>query len=393
MMDHTSAIAQIIRETFNHAEYTLTKRLTIHAAHQQKMQAKNASTGPIKLLLINPHSPGDIIMMTAAIRDLYHTYPGEYHIAVDTPCPEIFEGNPYLTPVDTDDPDVIKIRAEYPLIHQSNQGAYHFIHGYRKHLEEQIGRPIIQGDFNPDIHIRDEEKSWISAVEEITKDTRPYWIIDAGYKQDFTAKAWSFARYQAVVDAFKDRIQFVQIGHAVHFHPKLKGVINMVGQTDLRQLIRLVYHSAGVLTPVSMPMVLASAVPVNSHRYKHMRRRPCVVVAGGREPVQWQHLPDHQFLHTCGTMTCCPYGGCWRSRVVPLGDGDDKDKNNLCLWPDTVENDQVIARCMSSISTADVVAAIEKYYNGGILEYDIGHKTIEHQYQSRDTARVNTYIK
>ena len=43
--------------------------------------------------------------------------------------------------------------------------------------------------------------------------------------------------YQEVVDHFRGRIQFVQVGSAEHDHPDLKGVVSLVGQTDTRQLI------------------------------------------------------------------------------------------------------------------------------------------------------------
>ena len=342
---------------------------------------------PKKIILVNGHSPGDIVMMTSAIRDLHQTYPGEYLTDVETPCKEIFEGNPYITPLDPTAPDVVKLRAQYPLIHSSNQGAHHFIHGYRMHLEEFIGRPIKQGDFKPDMYIRDEEKGWVSAVAEITHDDRPFWIIDAGHKTDFTAKAWGFDYYQYVVDHFKDKIQFVQMGHKDHIHPQLKGVINMVGQTDLRQLIRLFYHSIGVLTPVSMPMVLAAGVP---NAFKFPKKRACVVISGGREPVQWQHFGDHQFLHTCGTMACCDCGGCWHSRVKPIGDGDDKDKANLCERPVTLSTGQTIAECMRNITPKDVIRAIERYYEGGVFKYH-SSSTMEYQYKNRDIVHVNAY--
>jgi ADP-heptose:LPS heptosyltransferase len=354
-----------------------------------KVEESNSNTekNPIrKLILSSPHSPGDITMMTAAIRDLHCTYPNEYLTDVESPCNEIYEGNPYITKLKKTDPEVKTIRMHYPLIHNSNEGSYHFIHGYRKFLEEQIGRPITQGDLKPDIYIREEEKTWVSAVEEIVDD-RPFWIIDAGYKNDFTAKAWSFKRYQEVVDHFKNKIQFVQIGHPDHNHPQLKNVINMVGQTDPRQLIRLIYHSVGVLTPVSWPMVLAAGVPTKHN----LLNRPCVVISGGREPVQWQMYPNHQFLHTCGTMRCCDNGGCWKSRVVPIGDGDNKDKDNLCLAPVKVDG-QDISECMARITTEDVIKAIEKYYQQplGVLTYD-DRNTIEYNYKSRDKNNLNTY--
>jgi len=52
-------------------------------------------------------------------------------------------------------------------------------------------------------------------------------------------------------------------------------------------------------------------------------RRPCVVIAGGREPPHWEAYPTHAFLHTVGTLACCLTGGCWRSRTRALGDGDE----------------------------------------------------------------------
>lgn len=335
---------------------------------------KTQSQGKRKLIIKNPHSPGDVVMMTAAIRDLHQTYPGEYKTDVRCACLEVFEGNPYITPIKDGDPDSAVIRAEYPLIHDSNEGSYHFIHGYRKHLESCIGRTIKQGKMKPDLYIRDEERSWFSAVKEIAGDDRSFWVVDAGWKNDFTAKQWATEYFQEVVDYFKDKIQFVQIGHKQHNHPILKGVINLVGKTDLRQLIRLVYHSVGVLTPVSLPMVLAAGVP-NSFAFP--KSRACVVVAGGREPVQWQAYPTHRYLHTEGTMDCCDLGGCWKSRVEKLGDGDKTKENSLCLYPTKV-GDQTISGCMARIMPMDVIREIKRYYEGVGSVFKYGkEKTVE----------------
>ena len=88
--------------------------------------------------------------------------------------------------------------------------------------------------------------------------------------------------------------------------------------------------------------------------------RPCVVVAGGREPPNWEAYPTHQFIHTIGMLPCCAEGGCWRSRSVPLGDGDEKDEpKHLCV--DVVNN---LPRCMHLITPATVVEGIEHYLRG-----------------------------
>jgi hypothetical protein len=80
-----------------------------------------------------------------------------------------------------------------------------------------------------------------------------------------------------------------------------------------------------------------------------------VVINGGREPPHWEQYPGHQFLHTIGAIDCCGTGGCWKSRVVALGDGDHKDRD-LCPHPIAGH-----PRCMRLITPDDVISAIEKY--------------------------------
>jgi hypothetical protein len=46
---------------------------------------------PRKLILENYLSPGDIIMLTAAVRDLMLTYPNEFLVKVRTSCDALFD--------------------------------------------------------------------------------------------------------------------------------------------------------------------------------------------------------------------------------------------------------------------------------------------------------------
>jgi ADP-heptose:LPS heptosyltransferase len=167
-------------------------------------------------------------------------------------------------------------------------------------------------------------------------------------------------RYQEVIDHFRGAIQFVQVGEAEHYHPALDGVIDLRGKTDLRQLVRLVYHSQGVLSPVSLLMHLGAAVEVKGGFPKN---RPCVVVARGREPPHWEAYPHHQFIHTVGALACCDNGGCWKSRTIALGDGDEKDlPDNLCV--DVLAG---LPRCMNMITSAEVIRRIALYLDGGAI--------------------------
>ena len=51
-----------------------------------------------KLILRNFQSPGDIVMLTAAVRDLHLAYPGRFATDVRTSCPALWEHNPWITP-------------------------------------------------------------------------------------------------------------------------------------------------------------------------------------------------------------------------------------------------------------------------------------------------------
>jgi ADP-heptose:LPS heptosyltransferase len=325
----------------------------------------------VKKIILNCFlSPGDIMMLTATVRDLHKAHPGKFITYVHTACNQIWENNPNIIIYNDKDPETYsatKIICKYPLIHQSNTSAYHFIHGFHKFLEEKLQIPIPCTDFKGDIYISDKEKSWMSQVEENFKYKGKFWIIMAGGKFDFTCKFWAPDYYQEVVDHFKGKLQFIQCGDKNHYHPPLKNVINLIGQTDARQFIRLVYHSSGILCPVTFAMHLAAAVPVKDDKPKN---RPCVVISGGREPVQWEAYPHHRFLAVNGSLDCCDNGGCWKSRCQKVGDGDEKDEKDLCLYPVDINDKLKIPRCMFMIKPKDVIRAIESYYEGNILKYN-----------------------
>jgi glycosyltransferase involved in cell wall biosynthesis len=315
-----------------------------------------------KLILKTFLSPGDITMLTAAVRDLHTTYPNQFLTDVRTSCPELWENNPYITSIDDDDVEAQVIDCHYPLIQRSNTTPFHFIHGFMQYLNQELELKITPSLFKGDIHLREDEKRWASQVQEIVGIDLHFWIVVSGGKSDYTIKWWDQNRYQAVVDYFRERICFVQVGQADHLHPPLEGVIDLRGKTNLRQLVRLVYHAQGVLCPVTSLMHLAAAIEVKGDSPKN---RSCVVVAGGREPSQWEAYPHHQFIHTNGSLKCCADGGCWKARTLPLGDGDKKDRpENLCV--DVVG---ALPRCMDMITAKDVIERIEMYFQGGALSY------------------------
>ena len=314
-----------------------------------------------KLILVNRLAPGDILVMTNALRDLHLAFPGKYETEVRTPCNSIFDNNPYCTHLSYSEDqyqekerelhkgdkngstfvindDILCIDMHYPMIHTSGEAGWHFGYGHRDFLETVLGVKIPQTKITPELYLSQAEKDWISPVVTMTGDDKPYWVINAGSKGDYTLKQYPY--YQEVVDLLKDKVNFVQVGLAGHNHVPLNGALNMVGKTtDVRKLFRVIHGALGVLTCVSFPMHIAAAF-----------NKPCVVVAGGREGPRWEMYPNHQYLYVNGCLPCATYDGCWKSR-----------------FEDCVNKVANTPRCMTMITPHDIARSIERYYDGGIL--------------------------
>jgi ADP-heptose:LPS heptosyltransferase len=293
-----------------------------------------------KLILANRLSPGDILIMSGAIRDLKLAYPDEYLIDVRSPCPEIYYYNPRLTPIADNDSEAEKIDMQYPLIHRGLQTGAHFSDGHRLYLQEHLSRAIPKTSMRPEIFLSQDELLWTNQVLLEHGYDGKYWLINAGVKTDYPLKWYPF--YQKVVDKLRGKIKFVQIGHTAHNHPALEGVLDMRGKTNLRQLFRLSYFAEGAVCAVSLQMVIMQCF-----------KKPCVVLNGGREGMRWQAINDHVFLHTIGKIDCCLEDGCWKSNI------------GQCIH----KHDD-IPKCMEMIEPERVVEGIESYYVGGRLNYE-----------------------
>ena len=299
-----------------------------------------------RILFHNPLSPGDVLVNTAVIRDLHLAYPGQFLTGYKGTAQEIMENNPYITPMG--DGGGMVVEMQYPAIHQSNQRPVHFITAYHEYVSMGLGLPIPVTSGRPDVHLSPEEMSWDSQIKHLVGEDVPFWIIVCGGKTDYTIKWWNSKYATELVSSMSKEVLFVQVGAHDHVHDPIPGVIDLRGKTSTRQLMRLCYHSSGVVTPISFMMHLAAAF-----------NKPAVVTAGGREPVAWESYPDHQYLHTVGALPCCQTSACWKSRVVPLSDGSDKD-SSLCEMPET-GGGKPVARCMKMIPPRKVEEALRLY--------------------------------
>ena len=145
-----------------------------------------------------------------------------------------------------------------------------------------------------------------------------------------------------------------------HWNPELTNVIDFRGKTDLRGFLRLIYQADGVLCASSFPMHVAAAF-----------EKPCVVLAGGREPWWWAAYTNtavrqfgndctevavpHRYFHSIGQLDCCKVTGCWKSDVVR---SDVQSSKVACELPTDDSFRQIIPRCLADVSVEDVVDAI-----------------------------------
>ena len=311
--------------------------------------------GARALILRNRLCPGDVLVMSAAIYSLHRAHPGRFATAVETTAMQLWEHNPDVLAVDAiREMNPTSLEMHYPAVNQSNQRAIHFMAGYCEYLSDVLGVPVPLSTNRPLLYLSRQEKAWMNQVQEITRVRTKFWLVNNGWKNDYPAKWWPW--YQEVVDRLRGKITFVQVGETDHNHPPLRGVINLVGKTDTRQLCRLCWHAEGVLCGVTFLMHVAAAL-----------QKPAVILAGGREPRCWNTYPHQTLLSTVGMLECCRDGGCWKSRTVARNDGSDLDRS-ICAQPVPV-GDGFAPRCLAMLGPDEVVRALESYYAGGVLRY------------------------
>lgn len=303
--------------------------------------------------------------MTGLVRDLYLQHGDKVQIDVRSHFKDVWRNNPYIKPMGKKEPGVEEIRLCYKkgITHAGRMNYIHFLTWFHRDFSLKSKLHVDVLEPKPDLHLTDWEKNnpLVSGR---------YWLVMAGGKGDNAVKHWRYDWYQQSIDILRSQgLQFVQ-GGAIdrgHYHPPLDGVTNLVGQTSVRDLMTLIYHSEGVIAPVTAAMHIAAAFD-----------KPCVVIAGGREEPWWEGYTNHfdnfgkgsgkvkmphKFLHTIGLLDCCPKKGCWRKATRRF---KPKDKH-VCKKVDRQPTGQLLPRCMAMITVDHVVEAVMSYYEEGMI--------------------------
>ena len=314
-------------------------------------------TDPEKYILRIPHSPGDVLVATAALRSLALTYPGRFAIQVDSCAGGIFDHSPdVVRGLRPDGPEVRRAEWHYPLVNESNTLARHFSEAHHESLADILGVPLRPKTNRPWLWLSEEETGWVSQVQEITGKPTPFAVVVAGGKTDFTTKLHAPEFYQAIIDSLRGRVQFVQVGEAGHDHPDLRGVIDLRGRTDTRQLTRLCWHARFGIGPSTFVQHIFAA-----------HARPYLCIHRAAEPLSWITYPTQHVLSRLGGLDCCREKACWKSRTVPLGDGKSGD-DSLCEQP-VFGFSRPVPRCLVMIRPDEAVRVVEDWISGGVVAF------------------------
>ena len=297
---------------------------------------------PKRLILKQWQCPGDILMLTAAVRDLKQSFP-EISIDVRTPYPFLWENNPHIEKITDREGKLYHIGYKTPHQDPSIPDRVHFIYAFHRTLEQLFDVKIHRGDPFPDI--------WLSNNDFFPKipKNKPILLINAGSKPDFPIKQWPLTNFQAVVDACQEKFTIVQIGQTTGAtHSPLKGVVNLINQTPSRLIVALMREASAVLTGVSFPMHLCAAV-----NHADGLNRKCIVIAGHRENPGWEQYPGMDYLYK--PCDCVPDNqGCWKKWLPP----NYLDGKNLCKKPVRLPDSHYYAECISQIKPEDVIKCL-----------------------------------
>lgn len=324
---------------------------------------------PKRIIFHNRQAIGDILMMTCGIRDFKKAFP-EIEVQVESTAMHIWDYNPNICrdkwdsvidgKEDTEQKIKQAIEENKPIklyigpskgTNASNRSDKHFANAYRMSIEDILNVKIPQGPIRPDIYMTKEEYGRSPIFK------KPYWLITAGEKGDWTCKTYPFQKWQEVVEKLPD-VTFVQLGSLGHKHPELKGnnVINYIGKTQdrtsgIRDLFNLFLNCEGSVGLVSFQMHLAAAF-----------NKSCVVMAGAREPVWFTRYPGQNYMSSDGCLPCTVNGkdfpvACWYCKLERCNYKDEYFEHS-------------VPRCANVFSSDDVVREIKRYYDGGRLSWN-----------------------
>ena len=200
----------------------------------------------------------------------------------------------------------------------------------------------------PYLHLTDEEKRLgVRAPRQVA-------IMSSGLdaKHAMRNKNWSLEKYQGVVSALRDRYDFVQVGS--RNDPPLAGVLDLRGETSLRETAAVLHRSLAFVGQVGFLMHLARAVDCRA-----------VIVYGGRETPAQSGYRCNENLYSA--VHCSP---CWRLNTCPYD-----------------------RMCLERIDVHHVVDALERQVARAGTTLEVDTDTITNDVIARNAARYEQAVE
>jgi ADP-heptose:LPS heptosyltransferase len=249
---------------------------------------------------------GDLVVLTGCLRDLQNSYPN-FLFDIRTKCPEVFSALTHLVHLDENalDVETIVLSQDRCTEFNKNKNCFrnfdeniHFRHTIDVYVEQKTGLSIVWRSTRPCLP---ETFSVSNPVISKLNYSGPYWLINAGWYNEARSKFWGHDHFQKVIDFFKDKIQFIQIGAATDSHEPYKNTLSLVGQTSIIELACAVQSPKchGTLSGVTgLAHVSAGYM------------KPAVVICGGVENSSFIRYPGQRLLDSIGFLPCCRGCGC-----------------------------------------------------------------------------------
>lgn len=285
----------------------------------------------MKIVLKTNNHLGDAVILTAVLENLKTVFQDRFEFAVETNYSDVFENNPNVSKLQPGETATAVECVYHPFSQRSGNGGNCILaFTYNAFLALNGGQNPVYSQLVPKFYFDLPPR----AIE------GDYCVLNANCQTCSEVKAWPWA--QKLVDSRKD-VKFVQIGgkEGRDVTTDLKGVADMRGKTNFKELVSLVAHSKWVVSPPSAVTHIAAAFP----KVKN------VVMSGAREPMILTKYPNTiHITSVCNNFNCNM--GCMKFYVT-------RHDSPKCCGYRYLHEGREYANCMADVKPEQVAMILE----------------------------------
>lgn len=244
------------------------------------------------LIILDETALGDFICTTSFFKDFSEQYPNKnIYVTINwfyvenyySRFLDVFKTNKYVKIWNGEDIDIIVKYKNVQYLQASKfSNDYNMGAGLYKFFYEQTGINVEKRTNGTVLCLTDEEKSNIILNTFNIPTDKPIGIINFGVNINYNScKLQDIEKLQNIIDKTSHKICWVQVGQDFCYQNfKLNNCINLINQTNIRELFSLIYHAQYIVCP------LTSIIHVSAmNEYKHIKQ--IFVLAGTRQNINW----------------------------------------------------------------------------------------------------------